>query len=398
MKILVIHNRYRQQGGEDTVVEAEHELLESRGHAVQRLVFDNAEVQSGIGQLLSAAMSIYNVASYRRTHDTIQSFRPDVVHVHNTFYVASPSIYFAANDCGVPVVQTLHNYRLICPSVYLFHDGRIYEDNIQKLFPLRAVMNRVTQGSLMQSLVIATTTAWHKLRRTYRDRISRYIVFTEFAQSVFMRSSLGVSTEKFAVKPNFVPDPGHNIDHDGDKYLFIGRLTEEKGIRVLLRAAEENEFPLRIVGDGPLADEVSAAAGKLPHVEYMGPLPRDRVLEILAESRALIFPSLWYEGMPMVIIEALASATPVIASRLGNPKHMVHDGVGGLLFQPGNADDLAECVQRLERSSALRSTLREGARNLYESQYSPDSNYERLVEIYSEVSGVSSNLEMLPRS
>ena len=396
MKILLIHNAYRQRGGEDTVVEAEHELLERHGHYVERLMFDNEGIRRGLGQLISAAKSVFNRDSYRRTRAMIESFRPDVIHVHNTFYVASPSIYFAAADCGVPVVQTLHNYRLICPSVYLFHEGRVYEDNIRKLFPVGAIMKRVTQGSFVQSLVIAATTAIHKLRGTYRKRISRYIVFTDFARSLFLRSSLGVPTEKFVIKPNFVADPGCDVGHDGEKYLFIGRLTEEKGIRVLMEAARRHEFPLQIIGGGPLEDEIAAAAKELPHVEYLGLTPRERVLELLAEGRALIFPSLWYEGMPMVIIEAMASATPVIASRLGNPERMIEDGVGGLLFQPSNADDLVNCIRQLDHSSALRETLREGARRLYENRYSPDANYQQLIDIYADVSGVSARQATLP--
>lgn len=394
MRVLILHNYYRLRGGEQSVVNAEHHLLESRGHEVRRLTFDNEHIPTGVGKWAAMLLSIYNPSSYRQTRAVLEEFRPDVMHVHNTFYVASPAVYKAARDCGVPVVQTLHNYRLICPSIYLMHKGEIYEKSVRRTFPIDAIRKRVTHDSLVQTLVVASITATHKLRGTYRKSIDRYIVFTEFAKSIFIRSSLGVPKDRFAIKPNFVQDPGWEADGKGDFYTFVGRLSPEKGINVLLKAALNGDFNLKILGDGPLKDEVVEASRQCEQIEYLGLQDRDSVLSTLRQSRGLIFPSLWYEGMPLVIVEALASGCPVIVSKLGNPMHMVEDGISGLHFEPGNPLDLLRQVKRMEDQVELRASLRQGARKNYEKNYSPERNYELLLKIYEDVVSESSQVSI----
>lgn len=385
MRVLILHNYYRLRGGEQGVVNAEQDLLESHGHEVRRLTFDNEHIPSGVGKWAAMLRSIHNSSSYRQTRAVLEEFRPDVMHVHNTFYVASPSVYKAARDCGVPVVQSLHNFRLICPSIYLMHNGQIYEESVQKTFPVDAIRKRVTHDSFVQSLVVASITATHKIRGTYRKSIDRYIVFTEFAKSIFLQSSLGVPADRFAIKPNFIQDPGWDEDSKGDFYTFVGRLSPEKGINVLLKAALNGDFKLKILGDGPLKDDVIEASRQREQIEYLGLQGRESVLNTLRQSRGLIFPSLWYEGMPLVIVEALASGCPVVVSKLGNPGHMIEDRVSGLHFEPGDAMDLVRQVQHMEDQADLRRSLGQGARQAYEDHYTPERNYDSLLQIYNDV-------------
>ncbi|GAB4422669.1 MAG: glycosyltransferase [Bacteroidia bacterium] len=381
MRILIIHNYYQQRGGEDTVVATESALLRARGHEVELLTFHNDSI-AGWKKALYLFKSIYNPAAARQVRARIGAFRPDVVHVHNFFYVASPAIFYAARQAGVPVVMTLHNYRLICPSAFLYHEGQVYEESIDKIFPLQAIRKRVWNGSLIQTASIVAITGIHKLLGTFRTKVDRYIVFTEFARQLFLRSSLGVGEEKLYIKPNFVEDQGAADAPREDYYLFIGRLSPEKGIATLLDAVRRLKVPVVVLGDGPMRAEVEACAAQYPHLRYLGPRPRTEVLEHMRRCRALIFPSLWYEGMPMVIVEALSTGCPVLLSRLGNPMHMIEDGTVGLHFAPGDAADLQRCVERIEADPALRARMGQAARTSYEQHYSPDANYDLLMQLY----------------
>ncbi|MEL7340058.1 MAG: glycosyltransferase, partial [Bacteroidota bacterium] len=245
MKILIVHNRYLQKGGEDTVVAAEKELLESYGHQVRICMFDNADIPEGaFGKLRAMFRSINNPAAKARVKAEIADFGAEIVHVHNTFYVASPAIYAAAKESGVPVVQTLHNYRLLCPSAFLYHDGALYLDSVHKIYPLQAIAKRVWEGSLLKTWSIVNITAFHKLKGTYQNLVDKYIVFSEFSKGVFADSSLQLRSEQLVIKPNFVPDPGEENVPREEHYLFVGRLSPEKGISVLLEAAATSDFKL----------------------------------------------------------------------------------------------------------------------------------------------------------
>lgn len=381
MRILIIHNHYQQKGGEDTVVQTESGLLRSRGHAVACLTFHNDSLQ-GASKARALLRSIYNPQAARALRAQIAAFRPDVIHVHNLFYVASPSVLYAAARAGVPVVYTLHNYRLICPSAFLYHAGAVYERSIGRILPWDALRKRVWNGSLGQTLGIVAITATHKLLGTFRRKVSRYVVFTEFARSLFVGSSLGAAPEQFFIKPNFVPDLGYQPDAREAPYLFIGRLSPEKGIRTLLAAVQQQPFPLQIMGDGPLRAEVEACAATVPSLTYLGPQPRAAVMAALRTCRALIFPSEWYEGMPMVLLEALSVGCPIILSGLGNPASMIPDGTAGLHITPGGAADLCAKVAQLEAQPALRQAMSQAARALYEDHYSPEQNYRLLMRLY----------------
>ncbi len=385
MRILFIHNRYLQKGGEDTVLAAEMALLKKYGHEVDLLLFDNSVIQGVLQKALSAFRAIYNPKAYRSTRKQIQTFRPDVVHVHNYSYVASPAVFYAAKAEGVPVVHTLHNFRLICPSAILFHDGKIYERSLQKNFPIDAIRKGVFNGSRAQTAILATVNALNRMFGTYRHKVDAYLTLTEFAREKILESNLPVAHSQLLIKPNFTEDRGYRIDGRSDNFLFIGRLTEEKGVRTLLAAAKQTPFRLQILGDGPLRGEVEAAAAAHPQIQYLGFMSKEEVLVKLMDCRALLFPSLWYEGMPMVILEAFAAGTPVVASRLGSPASIITDEKQGLLFEPGNAGALAHAAHRLLMDSSLSERLGQQARQSFEQLYSPERNHQQLTGIYQQV-------------
>lgn len=385
MRILLIHNQYLQRGGEDTVFEIEKNLLEENGDVVDTILFDNAIIKSWWSRIIYLIRSIYNRKAYRIVEEKIKTFRPDVIHLHNFFYVGSPAIFFAAKKHKVPIVQTLHNYRLICPSVYLYHDGDVYEESVDKIFPIKAIFKRVCNNSLLQTASIVTITAVHKWLGTFRNKVDGFIVFTPFAKQIFAKSSLNVAPEKFFIKPNFTEDFGVSDLPREDFFLFIGRLSEEKGIETLMKATEVYDFSLKILGDGPLRDLVETYAKDNPRIDYVGRKNKPEVIDTLKKAKALLFPSTWYEGMPMVILEALSTGTPVICSDLGNPAFMVEAGVSGLRFEPKNPQKLAEVIELLDKDEDLFQTLSQGARSIYEEKYSPSMNYNRLKEIYEKV-------------
>lgn len=385
MKILVIHNEYLQRGGEDTVFVQEQELLASRGHEVASLLFSNATIATAWDKVKYSLKSIYNRSAYHLVLEKLKSFQPDVIHVHNFFYVASPAIFYAAKKMKIPVVMTLHNYRLICPSAFLFHNGEIYQDSIHKVFPLKAVTKKVWNNSFLFTASIVLCTGIHKLLGTFRKHVDGFIVFTEFSRNLFLDSSLHLTNESFFIKPNFSEDKGITTAERGDYFLFVGRLSEEKGLNILLKACEQGSFNLKILGDGPLREKVEEYTSRYPRIEYLGKRPQPEVTGFMQQAKALIFPSIWYEGMPMVILEAFSCGTPVIASRLGNPQSMIDEGKNGVLFLPKDASDLVEVVRTVEKNPALQKSLSFGARATYEQHYSPQENYDMLINIYHQV-------------
>lgn len=385
MRILLIHNKYQQKGGENVVFEAECELLEKNGHTVEKVLFDNLHIKTSWNKFMAGIKSLYNFDSAAVVEDAIKSFKPDLIHVHNLFPLASPSIFYVAEKHAVPVIATLHNYRLICPSATLFHDGKIYEKSIHTVFPLDPIFQGVYRNSVIQTASAVLMTGIHKLLGTWKNKVDRYIVLTDFAKRKFLNSSLGVPAEKMVVKPNFTVDHGSGTYPREDFFLFIGRLTEEKGIKTVLECAKISNANIKIIGDGPLRAEVEHQASIHSNIQYLGFQDKETINNILKRTKALLFASLWYEGFPMTILEAFAAGTPVICSKLGGPGEIVEDHISGLHFVPGNAEDLAHKMLLLADNKGLIATLGKGARNIFQTKYSEESNYQRLLNLYLEV-------------
>ena len=311
------------------------------------------------------------------------------MHVHNFFPALSPSVYDACADEHVPVVQTLHNYRLMCANGLLFRQGGICTECLGHKIPWPSVQHGCYRGSRLGSFTVASMIAFHRWRRTWIDRVQRFIALTDFARDIFVKE-MDIPYERVVVKPNAVGDVGIG-DHGGGYALYVGRLSPEKGVEVLLKAATSGEgfgIPLKIAGSGPLANAVRAAslAGQAKQsVEFLGSVDRKAVYRLMQQARVLLMPSLWYEGLPMVIPEAFATGLPVIASRIGALAALIDDGRNGLLANPGDERDLARIVRLLVSNSAVEVELRRGARETYLTRYHPTQNTGHLLEIYGQL-------------
>jgi glycosyltransferase involved in cell wall biosynthesis len=381
--VLILHNRYQFAGGEDAVVRQESEMLTAAGIAVEVFITDNDGIVSASSQLRAARDAFYSRNSYRLAAQRIAAFRPDVVHVHNFLPRLSPSVYDAALDSHCAVVQSLHNYRLLCVNAQLFRNGSPCEKCVGRTLAFPGVLHKCYRGSGGASAVVAGMTAAHRVRGTWRNRVHRYIAVSEFARELFIRSKT-VPADRIVVKPNPVADPGIGRG-DGNHFLFAGRLSPEKGIRVLLQAAALQGglgLPLKIAGDGPLKSEVLAAAATQPNIEYLGSCDRTTIAGLMQRATALIFPSICYETFGLTIAEAFAAGTPAIASNLGVAAETVIERENGLLFEAGNPKALQSAAAALLASPGLIAHLRRGARSTYEQRYTTDKNLAALLDVY----------------
>ncbi len=390
----MIHNRYQQSGGEDSVFQSEAEVLSDAGHTILRYERDNRELDHGAANcstLLNAASlaanTIWSGKSYRELlqstgHD--QPGRPDVAHFHNTLPLISPSAHWACKENAIPVVQTLHNYRLLCPAATFLRDGQVCESCLGKALPWPGVVHGCYRNSRAASGVLAAMLAVHRAMHTWTKTVDIFIALSEFAKAKFVQG--GLPAAKIVVKPNFVyPDPGGGAD-PSDIAIFVGRLSEEKGLPTLVAAWQllAKRIPLRIIGDGPLRAELETRVNRcnIAGIYFEGRLPPTEVVAAMKQARFLILPSQCYENFPMAIAEAFACGTPVIASRHGAAAEIVEDGRTGLLFQAGDAGDLAAKVDWAATHSSQMKRMGFAARAEFEKKYTAKANLERLLEIY----------------
>ena len=385
MRVIIIHNRYRYQGGEDSVFQAEVRLLSEHGNEVRQLVFDNKDISDSFDKYLQGLRGIYNVTSALTLQKLIKEFKPDIIHVHNFFLLASPSIFYAAKKFHVPVVVTLHNFRLVCPSGTLYHNGEIYEKNIRKLIPWNGIAKGVYRNSRMETLALAGITTVHNLIGTWKKKVDKFIVLTEFARRKFSDSALRVNKNQFVVKPNFVADSGVGFASREKFFVLVGRLSVEKGIHVVLEALTIGKFKLVVIGDGPLKDDVLRVADINPNLIYLGFKERDVIIDYLKRCTALLLPSVCYEGFPISLLEAFATGTPAIVSNLGPLAEIVQDNENGLHFEPGNAQDLANKISMISNDPFLAGKLGENARRTYVNNFTPEKNYQKLMDIYTQL-------------
>jgi len=382
VKILKVHNTYQQAGGEDTTFRNERTLLQDAGHQVIEYTRSNDEVVS-LGRLALAKQTIWAGDTRREVRKLLLRERPDVVHAHNTFVMISPSICWACHDVGVPVVLTLENYRLLCPGALLLRDGKVCRECMDH-GPWRSVRYGCYRQSKKATAVVAAMISAHRLVGTWSHMVDVYVTPTEFAGRVFVEG--GLPREKLAVKPSFVyPDPGEG---SGERTyaLFVGRLSPEKGVRTLLAAWATLgiRIPLRILGDGPLGVDLRDYVRErgLSNVTFLGALKREEVMTAMKGARCLIFPSECYEGLPNSILEAFACGTPVIASAMGAAREVVTEGVAGVRFTPCDPQDLARKTGSVWAHPTRLAEMGRRARREYEIKYSPQRNYEILIQIY----------------
>ncbi|MEJ7736759.1 MAG: glycosyltransferase family 4 protein [Chitinophagaceae bacterium] len=382
MKILFIHNRYKQAGGEDVALEAESNLLKQRNHDVKELLFDNTGITHQSFPFLQGINSLYNSSSRKLVLAAIDSFKPDVIHIHNLFFLASPSVLYAANSRNIPVVFTLHNYRLICCNALLLRNNVICELCVNKILPYDGIKYKCYRSSQLQSALVTAITGLHKLTGTWTGKVHTYITLTAFARSRFIHSSLTVPESGFIVKPNFVEDHGIGKFPRKGYFLFVGRLSPEKGVPLLLESfARMRDKTLFIIGDGPEKPGLVSKYSRYTNISFLGHLSKDRVINMLKEAQALLFPSIWYEGLPFTILEAFSTATPVIASNLGAMAEIVQDGYNGFHFEAGNVHDLAGCIQKFCQWEG-KEQMHQHARTSFEEKYHPDIHYNAIMAIY----------------
>lgn len=383
MRILFIHNRYQYRGGEDTTLEMESALLLSKGHEVKILEFNNDQLSSSVSKITGGLRAFYNSRSASVVEREILDYKPDIIHIHNLFFTASPSVLYKAKQMRIPVVMTVQNYRLICANALLLREQQVCELCINKVFPLAGIRYKCYRSSYIESALVTAITGTHKLLSSWDKKVDVYIVPSEFLKNKLNNSSLKLPGSQIAVKPNFIKDiPAENINRE-DFFLFIGRLSPEKGIATLLQCfAAAPSLKLVIAGDGPDKDMVLAHTKNVANITYLGQQLKEQVLELMKKCRALLFPSIWYEGLPLTIIEALATGTPVIASNLGAMTEMIQDGYNGFYFNPGNADELRNKVIQLAGNTDKYDHLYRNARTTYLEKYHPDVHYISIMKVY----------------
>lgn len=377
LRVLVVHNAYQHRGGEDSVVDAEIALLSSHGHEVETYFRHNNDVALS-SMLAVAGQTLWSTQTTKEVEVRIAEFRPDVIHAHNTFPLVSPAIYWVAAKAGIPIVQTLHNFRFLCLSALFMRDGKVCEDCLGHL-PWRGVVHQCYRDSTAASTVLAGMITLHRGLGTYRNKVTRYIALNDFCRDKLIAG--GLPKEKFKVKPNFIDNPKSPNWEARQGGLFVGRLSKEKGLDVLAEAVKLLPInPVKIIGGGELESFAQFSFG----TDYLGFQSLDTILAKMRQSSYLVLPSIWYENFPRTIVEAFACGLPVIASRIGALAEIIEDGRTGLLFESGNAQDLAEKLNWAEAHPDEMVKMGKSARAEYESRYTPERNYAMLFEIYKE--------------
>lgn len=381
MRILVAHNRYQVAGGEDTAVDQDVAMLRQAGHPVTVLTVDNHAIRT-VGDKMRAAVRVAsNPAGAALVAEALASSGAEILHVHNFFPLLSPAVYAAARQAGAAVVQTLHNFRTVCANGLLLRDGRPCEKCLTGT-PLWGVVHRCYRGSLPGSATVAHMIAHHRRKGTWSNEVDRFIVLSDFARAKF--SAAGLPEERMVVRPNAVDDPGPLNSARRRHVLFVGRLSEEKGVRILVEAARIVDGEILVVGEGELEGELKRVAPD--NVRFLGLRPRQEVRALMAEATALVLPSICYEGSPMTVSEAFAAGTPVVASRLGSLAGLIDHGRTGLHARPGDATDLAAQITRILQDGAAEA-MGAAARGYYEAHLTPQRALATLETVYERALG-----------
>ncbi len=384
MKVLQLHNRYRVPGGEDAVVKRERDLLERHGHQVIVLERANEEMDGWPAwrRALLPATTMFSLRSYREVLEICRRERPDVAHIHNVFFLLSPSVYYALNRAGVPIVQTCHNFRFLCANAIFLTGGRLCERCKAGNY-FHAVAHRCYRDSRAQSLMLALTLAAHRYLGRWWEKMDAFIALSEFSRCKLIEG--GLPSDRMFLKPHFLDNPPAPCFESDDYAVLMSRLHQEKDVATAVEAFRDvRGLRLLVLGDGPLrgALEEQARQAGLGHVEFRGFIAGELRFDLVRRARMLLLPSRVYENFAVSVLEAYAMGKAVVASRIGAVTELVQDGVTGLLFEPGNAADLAEKVNRLRADPVLAAELGRNGRRRFDEDYNADSNYRHLTQIY----------------
>lgn len=388
MDIVVAHNFYQLRGGEDQCVEDEVKMLRSHGHNVTEYFVHNDSLKV-MPPLTLAARTIWSSKAFNELAAIVRDRRPQVVHFHNTLPLISPCAYYAARRQGAAVVQTLHNYRLLCPNGLFFRQGAVCEDCQGKQLPWPSIARKCYRESRSATTVVAAMLSVHRAFGTWRRAVDMYITLSEFGRRKLIAG--GLPAGKIAVKPNFLARGAQSGAGRGGYAIYVGRLSSEKGIDVLLDAwrALGGAVPLKIIGDGPLAERVEQAAKEGLAIEWLGQVDIENVYDLIGNAEALVVSSRCYENFPRVIVEAFGKGTPVIAPDLGPMGEIIENGVTGLLFRSGDPSDLAEKIGRVMADDVARRHMRQAAYQTYAGRFTEAANHNFLMQIYEKAIAVS---------
>lgn len=382
MKVLLVHNEYRSTApsGEDAVVAQEESLLRSRGVDVVAYRRSNDELQDALRLATAGPGVIWSRRTYREVRSLLRRERPDVAHVHNLWYAISPSVYTACHDAGIPLVQTLHNFRMFCANGLLLRQGEPCEDCVGHL-PWRGLLRGCFRTRL-HSLPLVAAESFHRVRGTWARDVDAYVALSRFARERFI--ACGLPASRVFIKPNFLAASVPTGCSDSSVGLYLGRLSHEKGVEILLLAAQRSNAPLRVLGDGPLRAHLTELKDRLhlASVELLGRRTHEEALQAVSSAGYVVLPSVCYENFPMAILEASACGKPVIASRRGSIPELVEDGETGFLFEPGDSEDLAAKMALLAGDPVLRKTMGERARAMVRERYSANANFALLMDLY----------------
>ncbi len=398
MNILQVHNKYKIIGGEWTVLHQEYDLLK-REHEVDQFIVDNEKELSGLINKFKLIFSThYNRHSKLKLANTLRKKNYGVMHVHNFFPLLSPSIFEAAREQGVPTVMTLHNYRLIHPNGLMYHNGKIDQRSINGGSAYKCVMDGVYRNSVFQTAVTAHMIEYHRKHGTWSKFPSVFIALSQFSKDKFLEG--GLPGERIFIKPNFLKDP--LIDYKDieinpkkkNRFIYVGRISSEKGVEDLVNCWLMNDIgaELYMVGDGPAKPRLEKLSKRDKSVKWIGEVSRMEILKMFSESKAVIFPTKWFEGQPLVLLEALSMGCPVITSKIGNPQDIIEDGVTGLHFTPGDVRELHQKIKFVQNNPEKLRELSNHARKAYLKKYTPEQNIRQIDEIYSVAAEFEKNM------
>ena len=385
MHILQIHNFYQIPGGEDRVVDSERRLLEANGHSVVRYTMHNNDIKGYnlIKKIGFLAETVYSRRTLKEMNKLIDGERPDVAHIHNVFPVISPSVYYCLKRRRIPIVQSVHNYRFLCPNGLFYRNNAVCE-KCKGGNTFNCFFHKCYKDSFLLSGLYALTFWLHRKIRTFEKKIDRFIVLSCFAKDKFVKA--GFPEEKIEVEENFLPQEEMSPDYNKkeDYAVFMGRVSKEKGLVTLLRVFRKiRKLKLKIVGKGPLEDELQGYVAKnnISGIEFLGYIPGDKRFGILQKARFNIVPSECYDNFPMSILESFSVGTPVIASKAGGLPEVVEDGKNGFLFEPGNAYDLTEKMEYASSNPDMALQMGKYAYKCAKEKYGPEKHYDRLMVI-----------------
>jgi glycosyltransferase involved in cell wall biosynthesis len=382
MRILLAHDRYQITGGEETQFDSEASLLEQHGHTVIKFTEDNQRIRN-MNPVHLAVSAIWSRNANRRLNRILQETKPDIAHFHNIFPLFSPSVYSACRDNGVPVIQALHNYRLLCPAATFLRSGRVCEDCLGKTPPWPSILHSCYRNSRAQTTIVAAMITVHRWRNTWKRNVDRFITPSAFTREKFLEA--GFPRQRISVCPGLFELIPQKEKTKRRSAVYIGRLSVEKGFAFLFEAWQHiGGIPLKVIGDGPLFPGAKRAAPPRPHpdIEFLGWKDHPALAGYLAQARFLVYPSLFYETFGISIAEAYSCGVPVIASRLGALAEIVEDGRTGLLFRPGDPEDLGAKVQWAWTHPREMEAMGREARRVFDRKYSQTTHYAILLSAY----------------